>query len=82
MPLLTRTAFHEDRSEIAHDNVELARGRRRGWGAAVDRNLPARQCPRAAAREEYAAYCVAGISDKPAPLIDFDAIRESQGMQK
>jgi hypothetical protein len=25
MPLLTRTAFHEDRSEIAHDNVELAR---------------------------------------------------------
>jgi hypothetical protein len=28
------------------------------------RNLPARQCPRAGAREEYAAYCVADLSDK------------------
>jgi hypothetical protein len=27
-------------------------------------HLPARQCPRAADREEYAAYSVAGLSDK------------------
>jgi hypothetical protein len=38
---------------------------RLGQLAAVGhRNLPARQYPRAAAREEYAAYCVAGLSDK------------------
>ena len=35
---------------------------RLGQLAAVGhRNLPARQYPRAAAREEYAAYCVAGF---------------------
>ena len=32
--------------------------------AAGRRNLSARQCPRAAAREEYAAYCAVGLSDK------------------
>jgi hypothetical protein len=40
-------------------------GPRLGQLAAVGhRNLPARQCPRTAAREEYAAYCVAALSDK------------------
>ena len=32
--------------------------------AAGRRNLSARQCPRAVAREEYAAYCIVGLSDK------------------
>jgi hypothetical protein len=38
-------------------------GPRQG-GQRYPKLLPARQCPHAAAREKYAAYCVAGLSDK------------------
>jgi hypothetical protein len=40
----------------------LGRIRRRGPKGFADEVAP--RCPRAAAREEYAAYCVAGLSDK------------------
>jgi hypothetical protein len=33
-----------------------------GQLAAVGHRICGRHCPRAAAREEYAAYCVAGLS--------------------